>query len=238
MRVALVSDLHFEFHRDKGAWLSARLPAAEVLVCAGNLSNAALLQPSLQRLCERYLHVVMVAGNHEFYGSSLRAVREQLAEAFARHANLYVLDNSTCEIDGRRFVGSTMWFRRRPGCALQQRKLNDFYEITLADPLLYEENAEATEFLERTVSEGDIVVTHHLPSMKSVQPQYAKDPLNCFFVCELDELIERVKPRYWLHGHTHSSCDYLLGETRVVCNPFGYQDHEVNPHFKEVFLEV
>jgi hypothetical protein len=25
-----------------------------------------------------------------------------------------------------------------------------------------------------------------------------------------------------MHGHTHDSADYRVGETRVVCNPRGY----------------
>jgi Icc-related predicted phosphoesterase len=31
-----------------------------------------------------------------------------------------------------------------------------------------------------------------------------------------------ARPALWLHGHTHGSCDYKLGDTRVVCNPMGY----------------
>ena len=26
----------------------------------------------------------------------------------------------------------------------------------------------------------------------------------------------------WMHGHTHSSVDMEIGQTRVVCNPRGY----------------
>ena len=27
----------------------------------------------------------------------------------------------------------------------------------------------------------------------------------------------------WTHGHTHEVLDYKLGETRIVCNPRGYE---------------
>jgi hypothetical protein len=30
------------------------------------------------------------------------------------------------------------------------------------------------------------------------------------------------RPRLWVHGHTHTTCDYELGSTRVACNPYGY----------------
>jgi hypothetical protein len=28
-------------------------------------------------------------------------------------------------------------------------------------------------------------------------------------------------PALWIHGHTHDSFDYLVGPTRIVCNPKG-----------------
>jgi hypothetical protein len=38
-------------------------------------------------------------------------------------------------------------------------------------------------------------------------------------------------PDLWVHGHTHNSFDYMFGKTRVVVNPYGYKDVEVNPQF-------
>lgn len=55
-------------------------------------------------------------------------------------------------------------------------------------------------------------------------PRYAGDPLNAFFLCDMEALIEERKPHWWIHGHTHEPCDYRLGATRVVANPRGYPD--------------
>ncbi|RII29707.1 MAG: hypothetical protein CXR30_10315 [Geobacter sp.] len=38
-------------------------------------------------------------------------------------------------------------------------------------------------------------------------------------------------PDLWAHGHTHNSFDYTIGKTRVVVNPYGYKDVEVNPQY-------
>ena len=35
--------------------------------------------------------------------------------------------------------------------------------------------------------------------------------------------------RLWLHGHTHSARDYVIGTTRVVCNPRGYPHEKWKP---------
>jgi DNA polymerase V len=87
--------------------------------------------------------------------------------------------------------------------------------------------------LERTVREGSIVVTHMLPSQRSIAPQFARSPLNPFFLCDVEELILERAPQLWVHGHTHVSCDYEIGRTRVVCNPFGYARVEENARFDE-----
>lgn len=41
---------------------------------------------------------------------------------------------------------------------------------------------------------------------------------------DLTDVIEDGRPALWVHGHTHDSCDYELGATRIVCNPRGYED--------------
>jgi predicted phosphodiesterase len=40
-------------------------------------------------------------------------------------------------------------------------------------------------------------------------------------------------PDLWVHGHTHKSFDYMLGKTRVIVNPFGYKDVEMNPKYSK-----
>jgi hypothetical protein len=41
-------------------------------------------------------------------------------------------------------------------------------------------------------------------------------------VSELESLMGAERVQLWIHGHTHSSFDYVVAGTRVVCNPRGY----------------
>jgi len=67
------------------------------------------------------------------------------------------------------------------------------------------------------------VVTHFLPHPGSVAPQYEGSPLNRFFLAaDAQPLVEERGARLWIHGHTHVSCDYQVGKTRVICNARGY----------------
>lgn len=73
-----------------------------------------------------------------------------------------------------------------------------------------------------------VVVTHHCPSGKSVHDKYKHETImNGGFRSDCDDFIAyRPQIKLWMHGHTHEDFDYVLGETRVVCNPRGYINHE------------
>lgn len=66
-----------------------------------------------------------------------------------------------------------------------------------------------------------VVVTHHAPHRNSLAPMYATDWVSGAYVSELPEDFFKV-PVLWVHGHTHTSFDYTVGNCRVICNPRGY----------------
>jgi predicted phosphodiesterase len=77
-------------------------------------------------------------------------------------------------------------------------------------------------------SEKFVVVGHHSPSKLSTKPQYQNDVMvNGAYSSDLSEFIlDRPQIKYWTHGHTHHVFDYMIGSTRIVCNPRGYIGHE------------
>lgn len=231
LRCRVLSDLHFEFHDDGGRAFVESLDNrnVDVLIVAGDLTTQRDVRHALHMLCARFHKVVYVPGNHEFYYSSHEAVEAELAAASIELRNLFVLNRETAVIGGQRFVGCSLWFRRNDDA--DSSGMNDFRVIRDFESWVYAENARCIDYLERTVRPGDVVVTHYLPSYRSVAPRYVGSPLNPFFVCDVEPLIAERQPALWVHGHTHDSCDYRIGATRVVCNPFGYKDHEENPRF-------
>jgi predicted phosphodiesterase len=85
-----------------------------------------------------------------------------------------------------------------------------------------------------------VVVGHHCPSEQSVADCYKGNLLNGAFRSRLDDFIlARPQIKLWLHGHTHHNFNYWIGETRVVCNPRGYIEHEeIANWFKLQYLEI
>ena len=73
-----------------------------------------------------------------------------------------------------------------------------------------------------------VVVGHHTPSLTSCHPRYKDDDLmNGGYHSDLSEFIlDRPGIKLWTHGHTHELFDYMIGDTRVVCNPRGYAGYE------------
>ena len=73
-----------------------------------------------------------------------------------------------------------------------------------------------------------VVVGHHAPSRRSTHEMYAHDTImNGGYSSDMDQFIEdRPQIKLWTHGHTHHVFDYMIGETRVVCNPRGYHGYE------------
>lgn len=73
-----------------------------------------------------------------------------------------------------------------------------------------------------------VVCGHHSPSRLSTHPRYQNDTLmNGGYSSSLDEYImDHPQIKLWTHGHTHYPFEYMVGETRIVCNPRGYIGYE------------
>jgi hypothetical protein len=86
-----------------------------------------------------------------------------------------------------------------------------------------------------------VVVGHHTPSHASCHPRYkADDIMNGGYHSDLSEFIlDRPGIKLWTHGHTHELFDYMIGSTRIVCNPRGYAGHEeLADNFKLKVVEL
>lgn len=73
-----------------------------------------------------------------------------------------------------------------------------------------------------------VVVGHHAPSKMSTKPRYQHDTLmNGGYSSDLSEfMLDHPQIKVWTHGHTHDKFDYMIGSTRVICNPRGYIGYE------------
>jgi Icc-related predicted phosphoesterase len=86
-----------------------------------------------------------------------------------------------------------------------------------------------------------VVVGHHAPSKASTHPRYKNEVImNGAYSSRLDQFIlDNPQIKLWTHGHTHEEFDYMIGSTRVVCNPRGYINYENRADdFKLKYVEI
>ena len=232
MKIHLLSDVHLEFGN-----LKYTPPECDVVVVPGDI------HPGVKGLvwaAETYdVPVVAIAGNHEFYNGKRRfPTHYDTMAKKAEELGINFLQNQTVIIGGVRFVGCTLWtdFELVGNAPLMmiraQKVMNDYKLIKVGRnaPLhpekLLEAHKESMEFLtDELNNEFDgptVVVTHHAPSELSVGPRFRADPENAFYATNLHGFIDVMQPTVWVHGHMHSSSDYMISETRIMANPRGY----------------
>lgn len=256
VKLLVLSDLHNDIRPFSPEVAGRRIDEeADVVVLAGDIHEGVQAQIwARQAFPDK--EIVMVAGNHEFYGRfwnrNLRKMREKATEL-----GIHFLENDALELFGLRFLGCTLWtdfllygevFRfgsmsdarhrlndylrikldRKPG---ENQDWREMRSVKLLPELTRRRHRESAEWLDAQLSQGDpaktVVVTHHAPHAKSVPAFFAGDPLTPAYASDLSRLLGRSA--VWIHGHIHDNADYMCGDTRVLCNPRGYPNAKGNP---------
>jgi predicted phosphodiesterase len=85
-----------------------------------------------------------------------------------------------------------------------------------------------------------VVMTHHSPgNILKRKGNVGSLTDHCYFANLEDTIGNRNIADLWVHGHTHQNWDYMINETRVVCNPYGYWGVATNKGFNRgIVLEV
>lgn len=246
MKIQYVSDLHLEFGVEKIV-LPKVQATGDVMVVAGDLSKGSMFTQAVELLHEIWCpgkHMVVIPGNHEFYGRSYTALVPQWKEYFKDSEFIHFLDKDVINIDGVWFLGAVGWWDRKPNIQCLQA-MNDFSYIT--DIKAHDQGAEwgrdARIFLERELEthkdDKVVVVTHNAPSHRSVAPRFVGSMINSCFHNEWEDLIMKYRPKAWIHGHMHNFTKYEIGNCVVTCNPIGYMEEFGRNGFTyEQFVEV
>ena len=151
-----------------------------------------------------------------------------------RRVPLYKVDE-----DGKYVVNEKTGFYIEDGFKFKDEPA----KFTPADAVKY--HKDMIEYI-RLVIEGKfdqkfVVVGHHTPSRLSTHEMYKGETLmNGGYSSSLDEFIlDHPQIKLWTHGHTHHEFDYMIGSTRIVCNPRGYINYEAQAdNFKLKYVEV
>lgn len=240
MKIRLLSDLHQEFY------YNARIyePLGEdVLVIAGDLDVGTYnIIKSLKEFAKTVKHVLYVTGNHEYYLNDMNSLDTILRNEFIG-TNVHFLNPGSVKIGDVTFIGSNLWsnFHNNPIAQhLAARCINDFRNIRGFDTdkcaQLHNAQRDAIKFMYENTPGTKVIVTHFVPDLSLCNEQYKGDILNKYFAADLGNWIADLEDvPYWFYGHTHIPSDITIGNTRCICNPYGYN---YNPKYKEMVVEV
>jgi predicted phosphodiesterase len=233
MRLAIVSDLHLEF-RDVHEFyeLIKRINQTDCdhVLNAGDLSPGKVMRDFFLSGIKH--PNTYVAGNHDYYGSPL----DDSHGCITLKGNL-------------RLAYATLWtdFKRNDPLVMNAfpHYMNDgkLIKRRAGDPTsianqLYKQHVRHFDYIKD--KQPDVVMTHHAPSFQSMVEAFKHEfPANYYYFSDYDQFIEdNPKIKLWVHGHTHAPKDYMIGSTRIVCNPLGYPGEQKVDDYQPLIVEV
>ena len=236
MSVQYISDIHLEFfHIEKVRSIGRNIhPVCDILVLAGDIGIPTHLnnhyQIFLETIAPKFKKIFIIAGNHEFYCSTIMInVKKNIENICSNFSNITFLDNSTIDFEGYRWIGTTLWTKVDEN---PRKIINDMNYISDFKPVDYNrEHQISCDFLEKAISESSlpcVIITHHLPITELIHPKFLVDEdawdLNQWFATRLENMVEKYssKIKAWFYGHTHEYSIQKHYGVKFLCNPMGY----------------
>lgn len=282
VNIQLLSDLHLESNPH---FVARPTPGADLLVLAGDIGSyqpgsllAELLDdrdfglarfsplPVAQGGAGWPTPVFFLPGNHEYDGLEFAEAHARLRETCER-LGLVWLERKVVELQGVRFVGSTLWTdfdalgaataagttptaeellkAREKAFRAANFYLSKHHTFQNGQPMLAEavrelglqSQAWLRQALASPFDGPTVVATHFAPSLLSGDPRYGLAPGTAGFCNSLDDLLGQAQ--LWLHGHLHCPSDYVKNGCRVVANPLGYARKGEQDGFKpDLLIEI
>lgn len=248
MKIQIISDLHQEFGMS-----DLSFEGADLVILAGDIN---LGTKGIQWIKSAITHipVIYVLGNHEYYKGSYPKTLNAIKNT-AAGTHIHVLENKAVTIDGVTIHGATLWTDfalmgdSKINGSICQSKMND-YKMIRRDPsysklrsidtfIIHQQSLKWLQAsLDASATATNIVVTHHAPSAKSIPVEFKDNVLASAYASNLEDVILKYQPQYWIHGHIHTPTTYSIGKTRVICNPHGYLNEPYNGYDKKMIIDI
>lgn len=235
-----ISDLHLEYYDNPHILyqnIKHLLPHADILVLAGDVGypmgnhgdNYMFL---LDKFKQQYNYVILVPGNHEYFQTK-HFDREKTMDALrtiCEKTSCHLLDNKTIDLNGVRFIGTTLWTDIDPRLKYLVDTKGKTFGIIFKDFESYQdEYQKCFRFLKNQLSkkhEKKVIITHHVPSYSLQHPKYrdrnhGSIGTDSMFYSEILDFLNLADVKYWFCGHTHESGSIVYSNTQIIVNPYG-----------------
>lgn len=260
-KIDVISDIHLDFwvrmqsnsvkmnkHMDE--FILKLLPAepSNILLIAGDLGHYNKQNLIfLEKLSAIYKHILLVAGNHDYYMISKNIVREFKLNSLLRWnnmqdiskhlSNVHYLNGDIIEFEGVKIGGTSAWYDFSYGqveFGASKTKIynlwnecsndsNYIYGLPRDTMAMFENEKEKIKTI---VKESDIIMTHVSPDWSKLPSEYMLELTNSFYYFNgkdlLKEDISYLNNKIWLSGHTHVRNDYMKYDCWFINAALGY----------------
>lgn len=246
------TDLHNDFWNklpdipDAALDVDALLLAGDVSTKGRHVDAALILWNQLRK------PVIMVRGNHEFYGAVIPEIiaeeQARLLQMNAAGADIRMLDGDVTEVAGTRIIGATLWTdldlypgMSAPARAAVYQAMNDFSQIRMTPKrhleiddwleMHWRDRNAVMAHLDTPYDGPTIVMTHHIPVREMVHPLReigapARYVSNAGFASDMAWQLRDKKIDHWICGHSHDNRSAVIegyhGDIPFVSNARGY----------------
>lgn len=240
MKIQILSDIHREFYYGDESFPYIS-PEIDLLLMAGDITTSPYSYVGVLKSIRNKTSapIISVLGNHEYFGNDIMISYKEYLAATQLVKDFYLLENSHFDFGDIRIIGSTLWtdYTKVDDLTPIVNNMPDFKYIDYGDNkphtfanLISRKHKKSVQYLRDILQKSNnfktVILSHHCPSTSSINIKYKGNVLTPCFATDLSNLIYQESPDLWVHGHVHMHCDYVVGSTRIIANPFGY-DYEV-----------
>jgi len=235
----------------------------DVCVLAGDIGSFVMHEADPIKYADQLAHylgceVMFVPGNHEYYGcKDFFMLRTNTVNT--RMDRVHILDNGSTEINGVRFIGSTLWTDYRllgmgmeADCmktasrymadhcgAIRKRGANGgLKNFTVEDARRL---CEVSQDFMRLILESSpptptIIVTHHVPLVynDTINPKFPVNETTSGFMSHLPDLVDLASKngtKAWIFGHHHWSLQSEAFGVKLLSSQRGYIHMQENANW-------
>lgn len=273
-KIRYLSDLHLEMFSMSTSFrthMNKLVPehaddADSVLIAAGDISSSIEgLEAFLEEMTPRFQAIILIAGNHEYYGHIRQehdATMKVVMKRFFEYDAVYVgLENAIIEFDNFVTIAGTLWADggKTPVETLMMNKylrclkvIQESFDIPEAPfvktmkytaQMMRSDNLatrrDFKEALDRYWEKPIVVASHYIPFRSICHPRFGGQ-IDGGFASDCFDVIEKTTPAAWIFGHTHDTYHETVNGIPMHCNPSGYR-HEYGSEFNEYqirFIEI